>query len=319
MSLHHFEGGGGGSGPAPVWDRAYICNYLTSGMQGLWVTTAQFGVLPWWDAALPWLNADDRQAVYAAKHASGDRHQIIELPCGPPLYDEEDGLNAYAPSKGFGALDWMHGNTAVDDRLPRLVEEVIGAGFVPELVLGGDDGQAGYHIAVQQLPLVCNALTSFKKSMLLRSGWDGVFYGYTPEQVQDFGARFRALWPDGYLSFEMSEGKIPLGEGPSDWTPTGRMKDFDVLHVEFNPDNLHQDSTWQISGRLLQHYHRPSDQPAGDDPNPPWYLKDGSPRGPVTPVGFEWLTYRWVRRRVSASEYSEWQTYLMNMGWANAR
>lgn len=281
-------------------------------MQGLYVQTQQFGQLPWWDAALPWLNPSDRQAVYAAKHGAGDTHQIIELPCGPPLYNE--GGQAYSPDK-FGPLDWMHGNTAVDPQLPALIDEVLANGLWPELVLGGDDGEAGYALAKMQLPLITTALASYRKQMLVRGGWDGVFYGWTPEHIVAFGAQFRSLWPDGYLSIEMSEGHIPLGEGPTDWTPTGRMKDYDVLLTEFNPNNIHQDSTWQIAGRLLgPAYHRPPDQPSGDDPAPPWYLSAGSPRGPVFTNAFEYDAYFWIRGK-SQSAVETNRAYLRAMGW----
>ena len=292
--------------------RAQVIAVQTSGMQGLYVTTAQYGVLPWWDAALAWLTPLDRQAVYAAKHAAGDTHQLIELPCGPPLYDE--GGQAYSPDK-FGPLDWMAGNTAVDPQLPALIQEVIDAGFIPVLFLGGDDGEAGYAIATVQLPLIVAALGPLMAWTLILPGWDGVFYGYTPEHIVELGAQFRALCPSGYLGIEMSEGHIPLGEGPSDWTQTGRMKDYDTLLVEFSDSNLHQDSTWQIGGRLLgPRWVRPPDMPAGDDPHPPWYLGDGSPRGPYCPVAFEYLTFRWVRGS-SAAQVVEWRAYLAPMGW----
>lgn len=142
-------------------------------------------------------------------------------------------------------------------------------------------------------------------------------YGWTPDQIEAFGAQFRALCPTGYLAIEHSTGHIPLGEGPTDWTPTGRMKDYDVLLSEFDPDNLHQDSTWQIAGRLLgPRYRRPADQPSGDDPAPPWYLSQGSPRGPFGVCAFEYDTYNWVRGK-SATAVQANRAYLTAMGWPN--
>lgn len=300
-----------GSAAPTVPTRDQLIHVQTSGMQGLLVDTAQFGQLPWWDAALPWLDALDRVAVYAAKASAGDTHCLIELPCGPPLYNESG--QAYSPDK-FGPLDWMAGNTAVDPQLPALLDEVRLAGFLPVLFLGGDDGERGYPIAVQQLPLIVSALGDRMRSTLIIPGWDGVFYGWTPEHIVAFGAQFRSLCPNGYLGIEMSEGHIPLGEGPSDWCPTCRMKDYDVLLTEFSPDNLHQDSTWQIAGRLLgPAYIRPPDQPAGDDPNPPWYLRAGSPRGPVGTCAFEYDTYYWVRG--SVAEVETHRAYLKSLGW----
>jgi hypothetical protein len=281
-------------------------------MQGLTVVTQQYGTLPWFEAALPWLNDEDRQAVYAAKRANGDTHCLLQLPSGPPLYNEAN--QAYSPDK-FGPLDWTNGNTAIDPQLPTLVAEVAAA-FVPVVFLWGDDGENGYPVAVTQLPLVVNALGSLMATTLIVPGWDGVFYGWTPEHIVAFGAQFRSLCPDGHLGIEMSEGHIPLGEGPSDWTPSGRMKDYDTLLTEFSPDNLHQDSTWQIAGRLLgPAYRRPSDQPASDDPHPPWYLRDGSPRGPYFNVAFEYDTYYWVRGRDAATVQHN-RSYLQSVGYA---
>ena len=276
----------------PVRTRDQVINVRTTGMQGLTVQTRQFGKLPWWDAALAWLdNADDRQAVYAVKHAAGDTHELIQLPFGPPLYNEEG--NAYAPSHGFGARDW----TTDYAKLAALVDEVNQAGFVPVVFLGGD-GPDNYPVAVKQLPEVFNALGRGRmRSLLLIPGWDSVFYGWEPvSKITDFGARFRTLCPDCFLAIEMGAGHIPLGEGPTDWCPTCRMKDYDALFIEYDPSNVHQDSTWQINGRLFgPRYRRPADQPSGDDPNPPFYLKAGSARGPFAAIPFEITTYFWVR------------------------
>lgn len=299
-------------GSIPTYTRDQMINIWTHGMQGLIVQTSQFGQLPWWDAALPWLNSQDRQTVYAAKHAKGDRHQLIALPSGPPLYNESN--QSYSPDK-FGPLDWTNNNTSVDPRLNSLITEVLENDFIPVLFLNGDDGEAGYQVAIKQLPLVVNALGPLMNSIVVVPGWDGVFYGYTPDHVVAFGQLFRQLVPNGYLAIEMSEGHIPLGEGVGDWTPTGRMKDYDSLLVEFNPDNLHQDSTWQISARLLgPKWHRPSDEPSGDDTNPPWYLGAGSPRGPFAVIPFEYDTYPWVRGLDPATDAAH-AAYLASVGW----
>jgi hypothetical protein len=276
----------------PSRTRAQVINIKTGGMQGLTIVTHQFGQLPWWDAAIAWLDEPaDRQAVYALKLRNGDTHQLIQLPFGPPLYNEEG--NAYAPSKGFGGRDW----TGDYSKLVALVDEVNAAGLVPVIFLGGD-GTDGYPIAQRQLPQVIAALGHDRMmSLILTQGWDGVFYGWEPvSKITDFGAQFRSLCPDCYLAIEMGAGHIPLGEGPTDWCPTCRMKDYDTLLIEYDPDNPHQDSTWQINGRLFgPRYIRPSDQPKNDDPNPPFYLSAGTSRGPVAAIPFEVTTYYWVR------------------------
>lgn len=276
----------------PVRTRDQVINVNTHGMQGLTVLTQQYGQLPWWDAALAWLdNPADRQAVYIVKHAAGDTHELIQLPCGAPLYNEEG--NAYAPSKGFGARDWQGRYS----QLISLVDEVNQNGFVPVVFLCGD-GPDAYPTAVRQLPEVVNALGQDRmKSLLLIPGWDSVFYGWEPVQkIVDFGSQFRSLCPDCFLGIEMGAGHIPLGEGPTDWCPTCRMAAYDTLLIEYDPSNVHNDQVWQINGRLFgPRYVRPADQPKDDDPNPPFYLKAGSPRGPFAPIPFEITTYFWVR------------------------
>lgn len=162
------------SAPVDVPTRDQICAVQTSGMQGLMV-----GALPWWDAALAWLNADTRQRVYAAKRAAGDTHCLIQLPSGPPLYNE--GGQEYSPAR-FGPLDWTNNNTKMAPEFEALIIEVINAGFYPVVFLWGDDGQAGHAIAIVQLPLVVKALQQSQSPLgdltryvVIVPGWDGVF------------------------------------------------------------------------------------------------------------------------------------------------
>jgi hypothetical protein len=35
------------------------------------------------------------------------------------------------------------------------------------------------------------------------------------------------------------------------------VNDYEAVVAELGDENLRHDSTWQISGRLLPHYHRP--------------------------------------------------------------
>jgi hypothetical protein len=270
--------------------------------QGLIVQTEEFGTLPWFEAALPWLNADDRQAVYAAKHAStawpgGDTHAIIMLPSGPPLYDEPG--QPYSADR-FGALDWTAGNTHIDERLADLVVEVARAGFTRQLLfLYGDDGERGFPVAMAQLDLVYDALAHSKYGDLRGyvvplPGWDGVFYGYTPQHIYDWGGKCRTLFP--YCGLEHSTGHIPAGEGPQEWRkPNGPMRVYDLILGEFIDDRF-DDTVWQIAGRMLgPDYRRPADQPAADDPNPPFYLSDPTDRGPIRHCAFEFYEYGFVR------------------------
>jgi hypothetical protein len=162
------------------------------------------------------------------------------------------------------------------------------------------------------------------KYILFSPGYDGVFYGWgedsgtdlQPQRVVDFGVLFRQYLPDGYLAIEHTPGKIPVGEGDSDWVAGGRMQNYDVILSEFNWP-VTGDQVWQIVGRLNRPYNRPPDQPAGDDPNPPFYLHDATPRGRVFYVPFEYATYQWTRGQVSAAQVQAARKYFYDMGCHN--
>jgi len=275
--------------------------------QGLVVDTTQFGKLPWFEAALPWLTPQDRQAVYAAKHQAGDTHCIVFLPSGPALYDEAN--QAYSADK-FGPLDWTAGNTTIDPKFTDLIQEVIKEGFRILLYLGGDGDGDHYKVAFTQLDLLYNNLDyrfTLYKYCAVVPGWDGVFYGWPLEQVMIFGQRFRQLFPDGTLALHYSTGHIPVGEGGDDYKPRaagqdiqvnpGRMADYDLLLGEYGGTdyNIHMDSTWQILNRLEKDYIRPPDQPAGDDPDRRYYLNVPNPRGPWGHCAMEYNLYAAVR------------------------
>ncbi len=156
--------------------------------------------------------------------------------------------------------------------------------------------------------------------MLYARLWDGVFYGSTPDQIRAFGVAFRALLPTGYLAIEHQPGRIPVGGGAGDWAAGGGMSTYDVLLSEFNnwaPGQPAGDGVWQVGGRLLgPAYRRPSDQPAGDDPHPPWYLREQTARGPYYAVAFEFAEYEWVRERMTIGRIQELRRYFRSLGWA---
>lgn len=305
--------------PAPP-SREEILNVRLT-FQGLSVDTAQFGRLPWFEAALPWLSPADRQAVYAAKHAStawpgGDTHALIFLPSGPPLYDEPG--QPYSADR-FGALDWTAGNTAISPALADLVVEVARAGFPRILLfLGGDDGERGYPIATQQLALVADALQhsaygDLRPYVVPLPGWDGVFYGYTPQHIFDWGAACRARFT--YCGIEHSTGHIPTGEGDADWIGAGGMRSYDLLLSEFD-DGRFDDTVWQIGARLLGPlYRRPPEQPAADDPHPPFYLREATPRGPIVNCAFEFGEYTSVHQGTTPATVATWRAYFRAVGY----
>jgi hypothetical protein len=185
--------------------------------------------------------------------------------------------------------------------------------------------------------------------VIFRPGWDGVFYGWgdptatkaatqglrwshtrtaktfiapTQQQldeqqtrVKQLGELFRKILPNGYLAIEHTPGNIPCGEGGGDYAPGGLMTTFDTMMGEFN--TVHEDSCWQILGRMISPYHRPADQPAGDDPNPPFYLAPGSARGPYFYVAFEPTkggVYEWCRGRCTLEQVREVDAYLRACG-----
>jgi len=147
-----------------------------------------------------------------------------------------------------------------------------------------------------------------------------VFYGSSPANIKNFGAEFRKLLPNGYLGIEHNPGHIPTGLGEADWLPGGTMENYDVLLSEFADQSdpaAGNDTIWQVVARCVRPYHRAPDQPAGDDPNPPFYLVD-SARGPRFYCAFEysfnWGAYGWVRYYSTAQEVATHRQYMLNLG-----
>lgn len=324
--------------PAPPTRDEILNLHIT--FQGLMVHCAPpFGDLPWFEASLPWLPPDCRQAAYAAKLAAsswgpgGDTHALINLPSGPPLYDETG--QPYSADR-FGPLDWTD---PADGRLADLVAEVARAGFNRQLLfLGGDDGERGFPIAMAQLDTVRQQLRASSHGdlgpyVVVLPGYDGVFYGYSPDQVAQWGAKCRQLFV--YCGIEHQPGRIPVGEGGSDYLPGGRMTSFDLILAEFNGPNLTDWRTkrsldaqgrpdypgnqiWQIGSRMLgRAYTRPADQPAdADGYSGAGYLAPGSPRGPYVHCAFEWVgEYNFVRGWETAADEQRSREYFQSAGW----
>jgi hypothetical protein len=192
--------------------------------------------------------------------------------------------------------------------------------------------------------------------IIFRPGWDAVFYswggsaqatrtaqgtreplrwwrqrlqarGATPVQlstkelddqqqrVKAFGELFRQILPLGYLAIEHTPGNIPVGEGGGDYLPGGLMCTYDTIMGEY--DTFHQDSYWQIGGRMIRPWNRPPDQPAGDDPHPPMYLSQDNPRGPFFYVVFEPTrpgAYEWCRGRCTLEQIKQEDAYIRASG-----
>ncbi len=308
--------GGSGARPFPAApSRDELCTVKMS-FQGLEFVTPTYGHVFWWETIAWWPNYTDRQAAYAAKRAAGDTHIILDLSGSyKELGEEYDDVGA----------DYSQNLPA----LVALAEEAIREGFLIDLRLAGDGQGAGpgyndpvgmtygHDWLMANFPRIAAAFAHLVDYTVFVTGYDGCFYGWEPEQMVAFGKLFRSIFPNGTLGTEFNTGHIPLGEGPGyrdAYGPNGCMQDFDVIYGEFDPFNYHADSTWQIVGRLVSPYVRPDDQPAGDDPRPPYLLHTPNVRGPWFFIAFEILTYRWVRGQCAPEEIPAYRSYFAAMG-----
>ena len=267
----------------------------------------------WFETALQCIpDLVNRQEVYAAKKAAEDTHLIVEFLPSESIYDEGG-----QPFQRFISPDFESN----PQQFLALVIEIIQAGFTPIIVYNGDDGDnpLGYPNALRQLPILDALFKSaqygdIRPYILFARLWDGVFYGSSPENIQAFGQSFRNLNPSGYLAIEGSMGHIPVGGGEGDYQPNGKMVDYDVIMMEFDNWPITGDKVWQICGRLMSNYIRPSDQPQGDDPTPPKYLASGNSRGQYYFIRFEWGEYDGVRNGYSPQDFINGRNYYKALG-----
>ena len=274
----------------PVPTREQVCGVKMQFRGGLLVESPVYGLMPWYPAALSWCDPVTRQHVYAAMRLAGDRQALIEIPNGLPLYNEMGQF--YSPDK-FGPLDWTNGETQLDARFNDLVDEVIEEGFT--YIINMDERQDHSTRIVQ---LVMQALSDKEAEYgFTMPGYDSVFPTWPPAAITNWANVARAIKPNCYTGLEHQPGEIPAGNDARDYQPGGAMDGFDVVLGEFQAENsgLHSDTTWQVLGRMIRPYNRPADQPAGDDPHPPFVLTD-SPRGPRYYCAWETEEpYLWVR------------------------
>jgi hypothetical protein len=291
--------------------------------QGLRASCPQYDPrpLPIFDPMLDVVDEDCKAAILAAHRAAGDKvigvalsHQYAEPGIIPVL---------------VWGRDWTRDLGGLHDYLTDLIRK----GWYIQLHMAmdghsvrGADGQWTYNDPVghtygcewgaEFFPKLADALDDIHGYIRFLPGYDGVFYGCEddglPLKIPAFAAQFKQRWPDAVLGLEFNTGHLPFGEGDADWQPGGRMSNFDMVFAEFD-GNLDQDSTWQIVARLMKSpgdYRRPPEQPAGDDPNPPAYLRNW----PGTAVCFEWATYDDVRFRITPEQVEAGRQKLRRMG-----
>lgn len=299
----------------PIPSRDEVCNLYTS-FQGDTFYSSQYGSFPLQEST--GLNDADIESMIQQTKSKGYTHFRITISW------------AY-PTNPIGGCDL----TQDLPELKRIMLKAIYARLYPILFLAMDgesvkDAQGnyvyndpvghtyGYDWGMENLERILGYLKQeidITPYVLFCPGYDGVFYGWEPSNIKipAFGALFRSILPNGYLAIEHNTGHIPLGNGQSDWDTNGLMKDYDVLMSEFNPWNLHEDSTWQVLGRCTRPYNRPPDQPIDDDPNPPFYLSQPTLRGKRHYIIFEVNTYTWSRGQISEDECKAELQYFRTM------
>lgn len=316
--------------PAPP-SRDRACRIRLS-FSGLTVTTQQYGTLPWYDMALFALtNPADREAVYAAKAAAGDRHCLMS-------FDPDEGghVNRLGP---YADILIPYSHMLHPDRMRADTREVITHGFTPLINLGCDNEGDGQHLtrALERLQALVICLQADEVDLtpyvVVMPGWDGTFYGWDPAEIETFGHTFRALLPNGYLAIEHDPGHVPIGGGAGDWSLHGPMSTYDIILSEFqfppsptlSPEAhaAYMQQVWQVALRLLGPAWVP---PADADAYmttayaiSKWYLREGTPRGPYYPVAFEWDggTFAWVQGGTTSANNAQERAYLSALGYGD--
>ncbi len=290
--------------PAPTRD--HVCGGQTT-QQGFTVTLPRLGAFPWWGGAWAWLSAEERASAAQQLLAAGDTICVIQVALdGRALYDEP---NQFYSADKFPPLQQSLAQTVA------LVREAIELGFTAVwLFLDGDNGAYGFPVAVQQVQELAPLMDDLNGYICYVPGWDGVFYGYTPQQVADFATAARGAGAL-YVGLEHSTGHIPVGNAETDYNPHGLMTGYDLVLGEFN-DGQFDDTVWQVLGRMIRPYHRPAEQPIDDDPNPPFYLGVVSARGAYCYRVFEYFIYGWVRG-TAASDVQHAKAYFEARGAVN--
>lgn len=299
--------------------REQLCNPQLT-FQGMWVDTQQYGRLRWFPPVLGWLDLpQDRQSAYAAHRAAGDTHVNLAV---SSQYAEANQQYANIPGR-----DFFQNLPA----LKALIAEAIGEGFCVLLMCAGDGEGAGPGYNDPQgmtygktwlqnnFQRIWDGLGDVTPWVLACPGYDGCVPGWQPPHTVDPVLLEMRHVIDasagGGLALELSAGYASWGDGGENWqSPAGKAVDTVLSEFPF-PLESNWDQVWQIVARLNQPYNRPLNQPPHDDPNPPFYLAGGTPRGPFYYVKWEFDTYGWVRS-TDESTVRWHRQYLQNLGAA---
>lgn len=260
---------------------------------------------------------NDRLQVYAAKRAMGDTHINISL-----------------DMTGLAGLPWRKA-------LIREAITTGGMTGVLLMCMGDghgqpntDPGSLGHDWLMANFPAIYQYMKQGEDLtpwIVFVPGYDGVVPDWQPPSLVDAFAFMARSVIDaggtGYLGLELAAGYcVWAGDEFNNWaTPAGQC--FDVILQEFNIDFAAPEpppaswvasqaawdavpneqkapwtQTWQMVGRMVRPYHRPPDQPSFEDPDPPFNLATGTPRGPYFYIAWEYLTYQWCRAQAVTSE-----------------
>lgn len=312
----------------PIPTRDEVCRVLV-GFQGVTIQSSQYGAFPAFGPETSSLNDADLLSYFDQIKALGWTH--VE----------------FAVSWNYRSATYQYPIPGRDlsqelPELKRRIEMAIRAGLKVALFCAGDgEGSGpGYNDPVgwtygrqwlmANFQRIYDAMGPTVESardcrpfMVFLPGYDGTdsYAWVTPENLVNWWIFARGVIDRGgvgYLGQEWSWGHCQAG-GQWDGEATyvdGPGRALDVILQEFlyGPPMPTNDTgaVWQILGRMVHPYHRDPNQT--DDPNPPYYLRQGTPRGPYFYVAFEFDTYGWCRGWVSAAQVESDRQYLRARG-----
>lgn len=301
--------------------------HISCPLQGLLIPT-DYGNIPWFEPAIGWINASNRQSVYAAKRARGDTHVAVTI---SGSYKE--------PGQPYFNIPGVDYSNQLDI-LTALLSEIICAGthlssgFKILLTLAGDgmsNPSGGYNDPVGMtygFQWLMNNIERIRTGLDLVSPWivwdpgyDGIVPAWQPWNcVDQWLLKFRSIDSEAVLALENGAGYWAWSGESDDYNatrPDGTKPGaaLDVVLFEgpvpmgfppFPSSSDYKSAPWdptynqvlQIAKRQLgPYYQRPSSLPSDYDPG--LYLagplSQPTPRGNRSCIGFEPNTYDFVR------------------------